>query len=457
MAMRCDGQPSGSEHELSRRKCSRTPAARAGPIAACSDSAPVAGFHARRSRLRCPRGGRRERRVRGVLTVSNLGSEASGRIVRPRSRHLGCLTRSVGSRSVAEPVHEDVRPSNDRTRHAGLVCRAHDWRGRVENALIRSQDPARFSQGSRFRPRRIQGSATDTEGLESSASPANSSERRQNGRLGLSAGRVSASGVGTRHARHGPAGNQMQVELNRVTGTPTIRRARLLGIGLLGIGPLVLAQAQASAFTAYVSNEKSNTISVVDIDKLTVVRTIKVGQRPRGIELTKDGKFILVAVGDDDTIQMIDTSTYEIAATLPSGPDPELFTQDPTGKVLYVANENDNTVTIIDMEKRTRIGEVQVGVEPEGMGISPDGKMLVNTSETTNMAHFIDTETRQIVANVLVDARPRFAAVKRDGSELWVSSEIGGTVSVIDPVKHEVTAKITFEIPGLRKEAIQAV
>jgi len=73
------------------------------------------------------------------------------------------------------------------------------------------------------------------------------------------------------------------------------------------------------------------------------------------------------------------------------------------------------------------------------------------------MAHFIDTETRQIVANVLVDARPRFAAFKRDGSELWVSSEIGGTVSVIDPVKHEVTAKITFEIPGLRKEAIQAV
>ncbi len=109
------------------------------------------------------------------------------------------------------------------------------------------------------------------------------------------------------------------------------------------------------------------------------------------------------------------------------------------------------------MERRARIGEVQVGVEPEGMGISPDGKVLVNTSETTNMAHFIDTQTRQIVANVLVDARPRFAEFKHDGSELWVSSEVGGTVSVIDPVKHEVTAKITFEIAGLRKEAIQAV
>src|SRR6202007_191686 len=87
----------------------------------------------------------------------------------------------------------------------------------------------------------------------------------------------------------------------------------------------------------------------------------------------------------------------------------------------------------------------------------PDGKILINTSETTSMAHFIDTATRQIVANVLVDSRPRFAEFKRDGSELWISSEIGGTVSIIDPAKHVVTGKIEFQIPGLRREAIQPV
>src|SRR5215468_10630367 len=118
---------------------------------------------------------------------------------------------------------------------------------------------------------------------------------------------------------------------------------------LLGVSVFILVGTQASAFTAYVSNEKSNTVSVIDTDKFTVVNTIKVGQRPRGIELTKDGKFVLVAVGDDDTIQVIDVRTHEIVANLPSGPDPELFTQDHTGKILYVANENDNTVTIIDV------------------------------------------------------------------------------------------------------------
>jgi PQQ-dependent catabolism-associated beta-propeller protein len=58
---------------------------------------------------------------------------------------------------------------------------------------------------------------------------------------------------------------------------------------------------------------------------------------------------------------------------------------------------------------------------------------------------------------VLVDARPRFAEFKRDSSELWVSSEIGGTVSIIDPAKRAVTGKITFSIPGMRREAIQPV
>ena len=37
------------------------------------------------------------------------------------------------------------------------------------------------------------------------------------------------------------------------------------------------------------------------------------------------------------------------------------------------------------------------------------------------------------------------------------SAEIGGTVAVIDPVKREVKKKITFEIAGLRREAIQPV
>ena len=165
---------------------------------------------------------------------------------------------------------------------------------------------------------------------------------------------------------------------------------------------------------------------------MEVVKTINVGQRPRGITISHDGKLIYLCASDDDTIEVIDTATLQIVGTLPSGPDPELFVLSPDGKTLYVANEDDNLVTVIDLESKKVLAEIPVGVEPEGMGISPDGKTMVNTSETTNMAHFIDTSTHEITDNVLVDSRPRFAEFKPDGSEVWVSAEIGGTVSVID-------------------------
>ncbi len=67
----------------------------------------------------------------------------------------------------------------------------------------------------------------------------------------------------------------------------------LLAAGLSG-GP-------AFAFTAYVSNEKGNSITVVDTETKQVVKTVDVGQRPRGITLSHDGKFLYLCASDDDT------------------------------------------------------------------------------------------------------------------------------------------------------------
>jgi len=225
--------------------------------------------------------------------------------------------------------------------------------------------------------------------------------------------------------------------------------ALTLGLGIMA--------SPSWAYMVYVSNEKGNSITVLDSTTMKVVKTVPVGQRPRGITISPDGKFIYLCASDDDTIQVIDTADMQVVGTLPSGPDPELFVLSPDGKVLYVANENDNLVTAIDLATKKVVAEIPVGVEPEGMGISPDGKTLVNTSETTSMAHFIDTSTHEITDNVLVDTRPRYAEFKPDGSEVWVSSEVGGTVSVIDNATRQVTHKITFDIPGLRSEAIQPV
>ena len=100
------------------------------------------------------------------------------------------------------------------------------------------------------------------------------------------------------------------------------RRAQGLAATVMLIGTLTAA-GPASAYTVYISNEKGNSITVLDSATLEIKQTIPVGQRPRGIILTKDGKYLLVCASDDDTVQILDVATREIVGDLPSGPDPE--------------------------------------------------------------------------------------------------------------------------------------
>ena len=220
---------------------------------------------------------------------------------------------------------------------------------------------------------------------------------------------------------------------------------------------LTAAAGPATAYTVYVSNEKGNSITVLDSATLEVKETIPVGQRPRGIILTKDGKYLLICASDDDTVQILDVAKREVVGDLPSGPDPELPNIHPSGNPVYVSNEDDNLLTVIDLDQRRVVAEVHVGVEPEGVGVSPDGKIVVSTSETTNMAHFIDTGTYEITDNVLVGQRPRFAEFTADGSQLWVTSEVAGTASVIDVKTRKIIKTIGFSIPGVQQEQIQPV
>src|SRR5260370_24054809 len=82
----------------------------------------------------------------------------------------------------------------------------------------------------------------------------------------------------------------------------------------VGTAVWLAAATPAGAVMAYVSNEKSNTVSVIDTDTWAVTKTIKVGQRPRGIEFTRDGRFVRVSVVDDITIQFIDAATQQVVA-----------------------------------------------------------------------------------------------------------------------------------------------
>jgi len=233
------------------------------------------------------------------------------------------------------------------------------------------------------------------------------------------------------------------------------KAARTLIIGAAVAAAGIAGRAgPAAAETIYVTNEKGNTVSVIDGTTLEVTKTIPVGERPRGLVMSKDYKTLYICASDSGEVEAIDLDTGNVTPVV-STPDPERIDISPDGKFLFVSNEDDNLVSVIDIAGQKVTDQIPVGVEPEGMGVSPDGKYVVNTSETTNMAHVIDIAEHKIIANVLVDPRPRVVVWKKDASQFWVSAEVGGTVSVIDAATFKEVKKISFAVPGLNQEAIQ--
>jgi len=213
----------------------------------------------------------------------------------------------------------------------------------------------------------------------------------------------------------------------------------------------------ARAETAYVSDEGADVVHVLQAPGWTEAARIAVGKRPRGMQLSHDGRQLYVASGNDDRIDIVDLATRKVVGHLPSGPDPERFVVSPDGRWLYVANENDNTVSFVDIAAKKIVHEVPVGAEPEGMAVSPDGRWVICTSESASLVHFIDAASARLVDSVLVGTRPRDAVFSADGKQLWVSSETRASVAVFAMPARKVVHTVDFDDDDTAPATVQAV
>jgi PQQ-dependent catabolism-associated beta-propeller protein len=213
------------------------------------------------------------------------------------------------------------------------------------------------------------------------------------------------------------------------------------------------APAAPAGVYAYVSNEDSRDISIIDLATDSVVAQIEVGTRPRGIRVSHDGKTVFVALSgspkcpptmdDDDCeklkkdpsqdgVAVVDVATRTKVRTLPAGSDPETFDISHDDKLLFVSNEDAGLASIVDVASGQVINSVKVGEEPEGVTVQPDGKVVWVTGETDHNIVGVTTDSGRIVANIEVGKRPRSVDFLPDGSKGYVTNEVSGTVSVID-------------------------
>ncbi len=254
--------------------------------------------------------------------------------------------------------------------------------------------------------------------------------------------------------------------------------ARDLAAGLFIFAVAACGRAQAPARPTaliIVTNEDSGDLTLIDAATDSVVATIPVGKRPRGVKLSADGRRAFVALSGSpkcpptmpdaecarliadktaDGIGVIDLATRTLLRVLPGGSDPEQFDIAKNGNYLVVANEDAGRASFIDMSTGTVTAEVRVGGEPEGVRFSPDGAEVWITSEEEGSVHVLDAVTRTEKTVIRVGRRPRDIDFAPDGSLAWVTGEVDATVTVVDARTHRPLRTITMP-PGARPMGVR--
>jgi YVTN family beta-propeller protein len=242
--------------------------------------------------------------------------------------------------------------------------------------------------------------------------------------------------------------------------------ARLLLLACAAVASIPVAQAGR----AYVSNEDGHSVTVIDTEHGTVVTTIAVGKRPRGMKLDRDGSRLFVAVSglpkcppsvpDEecaklerdlkaDGIAVVDTSSHQVLKVLQAGSDPEQFALSPDGKRLFVANEDSAQTSVVDIDSGAVIERVPVGQEPEGVVMSPDGRWVLVTNESNNSVSVVDSRTYKVVRSISVGKRPRDIAFTPDSATAYVSGEFDASLYRVGVPGGEPVERVL----QLRKEA----
>ena len=213
--------------------------------------------------------------------------------------------------------------------------------------------------------------------------------------------------------------------------------APLLGLLLA----LALSAAAHAAPFAYITNQVSSNVSVIDSASNSVVATVPVGICPFGVAVTPDGAFVYVANFVSNNVSVIASASNSVVATVPVGLGPFGVAVTPDGAFVYVANANSNSVSVIASASNSAVATVPVGSAPVGVAVTPDGAFVYVANLVSSNVSVIASASNSVVATVPVGLGPFGVAVTPDGAFVYVANA-DSNVSVIASAGNAVVATV---------------
>ena len=184
---------------------------------------------------------------------------------------------------------------------------------------------------------------------------------------------------------------------------------------------------------AFAPNFADGTLSVIDLDTLSVAATLPVGSNPRRITCNTATHRVYVAhATSPGRLTVVDASTNGVFATVAVGNDSRNVAANFLIDEVYVSNFGSSTVSVVDTSTNTVVATLPVGTNPSAPVSNDRLKKTYVASAVDGTVTVIDQRTRAVSKTIKVGNAPQYAAVDGQHGKVYVNNVTDHTVSVID-------------------------
>ncbi|MGJ8560993.1 MAG: beta-propeller fold lactonase family protein [Litorimonas sp.] len=183
------------------------------------------------------------------------------------------------------------------------------------------------------------------------------------------------------------------------------------------------------------STEGNESIVEIALDRtITGIKTHEAGTHM--VEVSPDGTKAYTANLGAGSISLIDLNTDTLIKTAPAGAGTEGIDLTPDGTELWISNREANTVIVYNAATLDQIDSLEVGAFPIRLQISPNGRYAVTSNLQDGSLSVIDVKTRTLRRTIPLSGGPSTAQVtilfSDDGQYLYVAETGVDRVAEID-------------------------
>lgn len=201
--------------------------------------------------------------------------------------------------------------------------------------------------------------------------------------------------------------------------------------------------ADRAGKTLFVVDAQGGKIDVIDIAADKLETQIAVGKGPEGIGRANKSDQLAVCVEDDNWVALVDAKARKLEKHIPlKGRNPEHCVYSPDDALLLTSNENSGDVEVIDLKAGASLGTIKSSGHPRGIAFLPGTHTAYVAAEAANAVDVVDANKRSVVRTISTALRSAGAIASADGKTVYIANGGAGSVSVIDVAKNSVVAEI---------------